>query len=73
MTDEPLLDEIRRVRHMISERIGHDPQRIAEYYAQLQRQYSDRIVNLSGEFVSEQPTAFQKNELESTTAAPTRQ
>ena len=48
-----LLDEIRRLRHKISERIGHNPQRIAEYYAKLQCQHSDRIVNLSGEAASE--------------------
>ena len=48
MTTEPILDEIRRVRHAISQRIGHDPTRIVSYYADLQRQHRERLVNLSG-------------------------
>ena len=49
MTDEPLLDEIRRVRHQISASIGHDPRRIVAYYAELQRQHQGRVIDLSGE------------------------
>lgn len=41
----PILDEIRRVRHEMSAEIGHDPRRIADYYAELSAKYSDRIVN----------------------------
>ncbi|HDP35715.1 MAG TPA: hypothetical protein ENN29_11475 [Candidatus Hydrogenedentes bacterium] len=48
MTEEPVIDEIRRVRHAISEQIGHAPQRIAAYYAELQQKQAGRIVNLSG-------------------------
>ncbi len=49
MTDEPLLDEIRLVRHQISASIGHDPRRIVAYYADLQRQHQGCVIDLSGE------------------------
>ncbi len=54
MTPPSILEEIRRVRHAVSQRIGHDPQRIAAHYAELQRRHRDRIVNLSGDSSSGQ-------------------
>ena len=53
MTSEPLLSEIRRVRHEISAEIGHDPRKLVAYYADLQRTLRRRVVNLSGDVVSE--------------------
>jgi hypothetical protein len=47
MTTPPILDEIRRVRHEISAAIGHDPARIVEYFASMQKRHADRIVNLA--------------------------
>lgn len=47
MTNEPVLDEIRRVRHAISAKIDHDPHRIVAYYAALQQKHKERIVDLS--------------------------
>ncbi len=74
MTNEPLLDEIRRVRHEISAELGHDPRMIAEYYADLQRLYQGRVVNLSGESVSTQhesaPSLSRNND--NVPAAPNR-
>ena len=52
MTHEPLLDEIRRVRHEISAELGHDPRKIAAYYTDLQRLHRSRMVDLSGEVAS---------------------
>ena len=49
MTQRTILEEIRHVRHLISEEIGHDPRRIADYYASLQSDLKDRIINRSGE------------------------
>lgn len=46
---QTILDEIRRVRHAISKEIGHDPRRITEYYANLQKALGKQVVNLSGE------------------------
>ena len=59
MTDEPILDEIRRTRHAISEKINHDPRRIVAYYADLQQQHKDKIVDLSGNIKS--PLVHGKN------------
>lgn len=43
-TPDPLVDDVREVRHRISERFGHDPARLIEYYMKLQEQYRDRLV-----------------------------
>jgi len=42
---DPVLDEIRRVRHEISAEVGHDPDRLVEYYMRLQEQHGDRLVD----------------------------
>jgi len=44
-TPDPIVDEVRRVRHEISARFGHDPVRLAEYYMEFQEQYRDRLVD----------------------------
>ncbi len=49
MTDRNVFTEIRRVRHAISAEIGHDPRRISGYYAKLQAELKDRVINRSGE------------------------
>jgi hypothetical protein len=41
---DPVIDEIRAVRHRISERFGHDPARLVAYYLELQKQYQDRLI-----------------------------
>jgi hypothetical protein len=46
MTNEAVLDEIRRVRHAISAKINHDPHRIVAYYADLQQKHKEQIVDL---------------------------
>jgi len=43
-SDDPVIDELRRVRHDISARFGHDPERLVEYYIQIQMQYESRLV-----------------------------
>ena len=47
MTTPPILDEIRRVRHEMSAEIGHDPNRIVDYFASIQNKNARRIVNLA--------------------------
>jgi hypothetical protein len=47
--DDPTLIRIREARHRISEECGHDPQRIVEYYAKLEKNYQDRIISDSEE------------------------
>ena len=39
MKSDPTIERIRQVRHKISETYGHDPQRLIQYYMQLQQQY----------------------------------
>ncbi|MDF0673313.1 MAG: hypothetical protein P0120_03070 [Nitrospira sp.] len=43
-SDQPI-DEIREVRHRISARFDHDPVRLVAYYAKLQEQYRDRLID----------------------------
>ena len=40
----PAIDEIREVRHRISARFDHDPERLVAYYIELQRRYHDRLI-----------------------------
>ncbi len=44
---DPVIDEIREIRHRISERSDHDPARLVAYYMKLQEQYRDRLVDTS--------------------------
>lgn len=37
--NDEALNEIREARHSISEEHGHDPQKLVNYYIQLQKQY----------------------------------
>ena len=44
MKPDPVIDEIRRIRHEISAEHGHDPRKLVEHYVKLQEQYEDRLV-----------------------------
>lgn len=44
---DPTIDEIRKIRHQISKRFNHDPERIIEYYIKLQQKYQNRLIDLS--------------------------
>ena len=39
--NDPVIDEIREVRHRISEKFGHDPEKLVAYYMQMQEPYRD--------------------------------
>ncbi|MGA9995390.1 MAG: hypothetical protein WBP93_08250 [Pyrinomonadaceae bacterium] len=41
--DDPTIERIRETRHRISEEHGHDPQKIVEYYLELQKKYKQRL------------------------------
>lgn len=41
---DPVIDEIREVRHRISARVHHEPVRLVAYYMELQKRYRDRLV-----------------------------
>jgi hypothetical protein len=42
--NDPVIDEIREVRHRISARFDHDPVRLVAYYIELQKQYQNRLI-----------------------------
>ena len=42
--DDPTITRIRDARRRVSERCGHDPQEVVDYYIELQRQYQHRLV-----------------------------
>lgn len=44
---DPVIDEIREVRHQISERFGHDPKRLVEHYKKLQERHKERLLRSS--------------------------
>jgi hypothetical protein len=45
MESDPIIDEIREVRHRISEEHGHDPRRLVEHYIQMEKSdYADRLI-----------------------------
>jgi hypothetical protein len=44
---DPVIDEVREVRHRISARVGHDPAKLVEYYIEFQEEYSNRLVDTS--------------------------
>lgn len=46
---DPVIDEIREIRHRISEECGHDPARLVAYYIQFQEQYRDRLIDTTTE------------------------
>jgi hypothetical protein len=41
---DPVIDEVREVRHRISARFDHDPSKLVAYYMELQEQYKDRLL-----------------------------
>jgi hypothetical protein len=44
MRPDPTLEQIWEVRRQISERFGHDPKKLVEYYIALERdEYADRL------------------------------
>ena len=41
---DPVIDEILEIRHRISARVDHDPERLVAYYMELQKQYRERLI-----------------------------
>lgn len=44
MEQEPILKEIRRIRHEIEAECQNDPQKYYEHIQQIQKQYNNRLV-----------------------------
>ena len=41
---DPVIDEIREIRHRISAMCDHDPAKLVAYYMEYQKQFQDRLV-----------------------------
>lgn len=55
---DPVIDEVREVRHRISAQVDHDPVRLVAYYMKLQEQYRDRLIDTTrSDKGAEQPAA----------------
>lgn len=54
MKEDPLVAEIRAVRHRISEEFGHDTRVLVEHYRKLEMKYADRMLP-SGQFMESGP------------------
>lgn len=44
---DPGIEWIRKVRHEISAKFGHDPKKLGEHYRKLEKKYADRLVKPS--------------------------
>ena len=42
--NDPVIDEIRKIRHHISARFDHDPAQLVAYYMERQKEYQDRLI-----------------------------
>jgi hypothetical protein len=52
---DPVIDEVREVRHRISARFDHDPSRLVAYYMELQEQYKDRLLRDNKDAATAEP------------------
>ena len=44
MSNDPAIDAIRKTRHELSERFGHDTRALVAHYKSLEPKYADRLV-----------------------------
>jgi hypothetical protein len=56
MKDDPTISKIRETRHNISENNSHSPQKIVDYYIELQGKYKDRLLKSSEEEEQREPS-----------------
>jgi hypothetical protein len=42
--NDPVIDRIREARHQVSEEHAHDPEKVVAYYIELQKRYSQRLL-----------------------------
>ena len=56
MKPDPTIAKIREARHRISEKCGHDPKKLVEYYMKLQEEkYADRLARPGKSQPAKQP------------------
>jgi hypothetical protein len=44
MNNDPIMTEIRLVRHQLSEQCGHNPSQFVKFFQELEKQHLDRLV-----------------------------
>jgi hypothetical protein len=44
---DPTIQAVRQARHRISQKVGHDPRKLVDYYRQLQERHRERLVSRS--------------------------
>jgi hypothetical protein len=54
---DPVIDEIREIRHSISERFDHDPEQLVAYYMEMQGRYRNQLVDKSEGYATREPLA----------------
>ncbi len=47
MKDDPVIDRIRNIRHEISEKCGHKPEKLIDYYMELQKRHKNNLIHLN--------------------------
>jgi hypothetical protein len=57
---DPVIDEIREVRHRISARFDHDPARLVAHYMELQKQYQDQMIETGESSERSAPSAAEE-------------
>jgi len=62
--NDAVIDEIREVRHRISQRFDHDPERLVAYYMEWQERYRDRFIHT--------PKALERRDPSAAAAEPDR-
>jgi hypothetical protein len=45
-SSDPVIDEIRKVRHQISAQFAHDPKALVAYYIELQKKFNNRLTDV---------------------------
>jgi hypothetical protein len=53
--NDPVIDEIREIRHRISARFGHDPARLVAHYMEFQKQFADRFLRAPEPLAANRP------------------
>jgi hypothetical protein len=56
-SSDPVIDEIREVRHQISARFAHDPVQLVAYYIELQKKFKDRLTDVDRASHNDKPAA----------------
>lgn len=46
---DPVIDEIRQIRHGVSERFDHDPERLFDYYLGREKEHQEQLAHVSRE------------------------